>query len=109
MAQLRHDYSAFTQRQTEVLIVGPGSLEQFKRHWQLENMPGVGLADPGAQVAALYEQQIQLIKLGRMPAQFLIDLEGRIRFAYYGQAMWDITDNQTVLALLDDLQSKTTG
>ena len=106
MAQLRHDYSAFSQRNTEVLIVGPDGPNAFKRHWQQEKMAAVGLADIKSRIGDLYYQEVNLLKLGRMPAQFLIDPMGIVRFAHYGRSMSDIPDNQSVLTLLDQLQKE---
>jgi peroxiredoxin Q/BCP len=104
MAQLCQDYKLFSQRNTEILILGPDSPDAYKRHWQQENMPAVGLADIKSKVANLYYQQINLFKLGRMPAQFIIDLDGIIRYAHYGKSMSDIPSNQVMFDLLDRLQ-----
>jgi peroxiredoxin Q/BCP len=38
----------------------------------------------------LYGQEVKLFKLGRMPAQMLIDKSGILRFVYYGHSMADI-------------------
>jgi peroxiredoxin len=106
MAQLRRDDVLFRQRQTEVVILGRDSAAAFKQHWELEQLPMVGLSDNKSQVAELYSQEVNPLKLGRMPAQFLIDPEGIIRYAYYGKSMSDIPENAKVLALLDELQNK---
>ena len=103
MTQLKRDYAGFVQRNVEVLVVGPDDLFSFKRYWQQENMPMVGLADVKSRIAALYNQDVNWVKLGRMPAQFVIGLSGKICYAHYGQSMRDITDNEAVLALIDAL------
>jgi peroxiredoxin len=106
MAQLCHDYDSFSQRNTEVLILGPDGPEAYKRHWQQENMPAVGLADVKSRIANLYYQEVNLFKLGRMPAQFIIDPHGIIRDAYYGNSMSDIPSNQAIFDLLDQMQNQ---
>ena len=108
MAQLCRDYDLFAQRRTEVLILGPDNPDAYKRHWQQEKMPAVGLSDQKSRVAGLYYQEVNLLKLGRMPAQFIIDPQGIIRYAYYGSSMSDIPSNESMLERLDQMQ-QTTG
>ena len=67
-------------------------------------LPFVGLPDPKHSVANLYGQEVKLLKLGRMPAQIIIDKQGQIRFAHYGNGMQDIPDNNELLSLLETLQ-----
>jgi len=71
-------------------------------------MPMIGLADPGSKIADIYQQEVNLLKLGRMPAVIVIDLKGIIRFIHYGNSMSDIPENKTVLAVLDEINSKKT-
>lgn len=103
MAQLRRDYHMFVERQTEILTVGPNSLKEFQRFWEAEEMPFVGLSDMGNKVAHLYFQEFNLLKLGWVPALFIIDLEGKVRFIHYGNNMADIPENDRVLAVLDEV------
>jgi peroxiredoxin len=100
MAQLCHDYPLFTQLNTEILILGPDGPNAYKRHWEQEKMPAVGLADGKSKIANLYYQEVNLLKLGRMPAQFIIDPNGIIRYAHYGSSMSDIPSNESMLELL---------
>ena len=104
MAQLCRDYDKFAQRSTEVIILGSDSPAAFKRHWAQENMPAVGLPDLKSRVAGLYYQEVNLLKLGRMPAQFLIDPAGIIRYSHYGSSMSDIPSSESLLEWLDQHQ-----
>lgn len=54
-------------------------------------------------MADLYDQQVKLLKLGRMPALIIIDKSGQIRYRHYGDSMRDIPANDEILALLDQL------
>ena len=103
MAQLRLDYQEFVKRNTEVIIVGPDGPSAFKRTWEMEDMPMIGLADPGSKVADHYNQEVNLLKLGRMPALLVIDKQGTIRFLHYGKSMSDIPANENVLKILDEI------
>jgi peroxiredoxin len=103
MAQLRHDYSRFEKRDVVVIAVGPEDAAAFAQYWQREELPFVGLPDPSHSVLKLYGQQVKLFKLGRMPAQVLIDKAGVARYVHYGHSMSDIPENAELLGLVDEL------
>jgi peroxiredoxin len=103
MAQLRRDYSEFRARDVTVVVVGPEDAQAFANYWQNEELPFVGLPDPAHSVLKLYGQEVKLFKLGRMPAQVLIDKAGVARFVHYGHSMSDIPENAEILALADEL------
>jgi peroxiredoxin len=103
MAQLRQDYAAFVERQTEIIAVGPEPASAFRDYWQQENLPFVGVPDPEHSVLKLYGQEVNLFKLGRMPAQVLVDRKGIARFVHYGHAMSDIPENSEMLELIDEV------
>lgn len=103
MAQLRQDYEEFVKRGAEILVVGPEGPEAFARYWEQEKLPFVGLPDPSHTVLKLYGQEVNLFKLGRMPAQAIVDREGVVRWIHYGHSMSDIPPNEELLALLDEL------
>ena len=108
MAQLRQDYPKFVERQTEVIAVGPDSKQSFRDYWEAQDIPFIGLADPEHEVARQYEQEVNLLKLGRMPTQILIDTLGIVRFVHYSNSMADITENDEILRLIDDLNTQKT-
>jgi peroxiredoxin len=103
MAQLRQDYHEFVKRQTQVIVVGPVDAKAFSDYWKKNKLPFVGLPDPKASVLKLYGQEVNLFKLGRMPAQVIIDMDGIARYVHYGHDMTDIPSNAEVLSLLDDV------
>ena len=105
MAQLRHDYSQFVERDVEIVVVGPEDAPAFLKYWQAESLPFIGLPDPRHSVLKLYGQEVNLFKLGRMPAQVLIDKGGVARFVHYGHEMSDIPSNEEILALADEINA----
>lgn len=106
MAQLRRDYNKFTERDTEILVVGPDDTKAFSDYWDKHDLPFIGLPDPDHRVANIYGQQVKLLQMGRMPAQVLIDKSGRIRYRHLGNSMADITDNRKIFVLLEALNQK---
>jgi peroxiredoxin len=106
MAQLRQDYPQFVDRNAEIIAIGPEGQEAFARYWLANEMPFVGLPDPTQSVLKLYGQEVNLLKLGRMPAQVIVDKAGKARYVHYGHSMADIPPNSEVLALLDELNQE---
>ena len=109
MAQLRQDYPEFIQRQAKVVVVGPEDAKAFEAYWRRHDLPFIGLPDPKSSVLKLYGQEVNLFKLGRMPAQVIVDKAGVARFMHYGHSMSDIPENAAVLTLLDQLNTQYGG
>jgi peroxiredoxin len=105
MAQLRQDYSEFLKLETRVIVVGPEDAGAFRSYWQKHDLPFIGLPDPSASVLKLYGQQVNLFKLGRMPAQVIVDKAGIARFVHYGHSMSDIPENAELFDLLDQINA----
>jgi len=106
MAQLRQRYNEYARRGAEIIVVGPEERKTFVRHWQRERFPFVGLPDPDHEVADLYDQEVNALKLGRMPTAIVIDCQGRVRFQHHGDSMKDIPADEEILALLDRLNEE---
>lgn len=108
MAQLRQDYQEFVKRQAQVIVVGPENARAFTDYFTKYDLPFIGLPDPQASVLKLYGQEVNLFKLGRMPAQVIVDKAGVARYVHYGHSMSDIPENAELLALLDQLNEEKT-
>ena len=65
-----------------------------------EALPFIGLPDPDHRVLKLYGQETSLFKLGRLPAQMLIDKSGLLRYVHYGHSMTDIPSNKEIMDLI---------
>jgi len=107
MAQLRQDYSEFIKLETRVIVIGPEDASAFQSYWEKNDLPFIGLPDPNASVLKLYGQEVNLFKLGRMPAQVIVDKAGIARFVHYGHSMSDIPENAELFDLLDQINTKT--
>ncbi len=103
MAQLRRDIDKFEERHAQVVVVGPENARAFAEYWQKHDLSFIGLPDPTASVLKRYGQEVNLFKLGRMPAQVVIDPAGVVRFVHYGHSMSDIPENDELLRILDAL------
>jgi peroxiredoxin Q/BCP len=106
MAQLRQDYPEFARLGAEIIVVGPDNAAAFRSYFQQHRLPFVGLPDPGATVLKRYGQEVNLFKLGRMPAQVIVDRQGIARYVHYGHAMSDIPQSSELLEVLDELNQE---
>lgn len=98
--QLHQDYDEFVKRETVIVVIGPEDAASFKKYWEDHDLPFYGLPDEKHSVLRLYGQQVKIFKLGRMPAQMIIDKEGILKYVHYGHNMSDIPDNKELLTLL---------
>jgi len=106
MAQLRQDYHKFVERNAEIIAIGPEDGKSFADWWRNHQMPFVGIGDSEHIIAEMYGQQVKVLKLGRMPASFLIDKNGNIRYKHFGESMSDVPENKQILSLLDELNKE---
>ncbi len=93
------------QSDTEILVVAPDDPADLKRYWESESLPFTVLPDPDHHVANLYRQEVNLLKLGRMPAVLIISKDGTLAFQHFGASMSDIPKNQDVLAHIAQLEN----
>jgi len=56
--------------------------------------------DPSKKVPKMLNQEIKLTKGGRMPGLLIVDKAGIIQFAYYGENMHDIPENEILFDVL---------
>lgn len=102
---MQRDYERFQEQGVEILAVGPETPEAFRSYWEREGLSFVGLADPTHSVLKRYGQEVNLFRLGRMPAQVLIDRNGVVRYVHYGHSMMDIPTNEHVFGLIHTLDN----
>ncbi len=105
MAQLRRDYNQFVTLETEIIVLGPENAAEFRKYWEKENLPFIGLPDPELRVLKRCGQEVNIFKLGRMPAQLIIDKNGMARYVHYSHSMMDIPKNTEILSLIENLVS----
>ena len=103
---MRQAHDQYQARQAEIIAVGPEDAQALAAYWQEHELPFIGLPDPDHTVLKLYGQEVNLFKLGRMPAQVIVDKRGIARYVHYGHSMSDIPENDELLALLDGLNAE---
>jgi len=103
MMQLHQDYDKFLEKDTKIVVIGAENPKKFKDYWEENALKFYGIPDEKKSVLKLYEQEVNLFKLGRMPAQMLVDKEGVLRYIHYGHSMKDIPENCEIFELIDKL------
>lgn len=103
---MRQDFDKFVDQEAVILVAGPEGRGKFQSYWQSENLPFTGLPDPKGRVLRLFGQEVNLFKLGRMPAQVIVDKQGLVRYVHYGKSMQDIPGNEELLGLLATLNGE---
>jgi peroxiredoxin Q/BCP len=101
MAQLRREHDEFVRRGAQIVVVGPEEAGAFSRYFEEHDLPFIGLSDPRHGVLKQFGQEVNLFKLGRMPAQVVVDRQGMARFIHYGHSMEDIPSNAELFEVLD--------
>ena len=94
---------SFLERDTIIIIVGPDSRRAFESYFDKHQLTYTGCPDPKHSILKLYGQQVKLFRLGRMPAQVLVDKNGVVRFVHYGLSMRDIPSTDEILSLIDEI------
>ena len=99
---MRQDYRRFRESDTEIVVIGPENADSFRKYWEKNDLQFIGLPDPEHKISTLYGQEVKLLKLGRMPAQMLIDKSGMLRYVHYGHSMVDIPTNEEIFSLIKE-------
>ena len=74
---MKKDIRQFTDRHAQIVVIAPHGTEKVKNYWKKETLPFIGIPDSDGTLGKLYGQEWNLIKLGRMPALFIICMPGR--------------------------------
>jgi len=91
-------------RKVQIVVIAPHETAKVKTYWEKESLPFIGIPDADETLGKLYGQEWNLIKLGRMPALFIIDQKGEIAFAQYAKNMADIPENSDLFKILEGLK-----
>jgi peroxiredoxin Q/BCP len=100
---MKQDIMQFTDRMAQIVVIAPHETEKVKAYWEKEHIPFIGIPDPDGKIGKRYGQEWNLLKLGRMPALFIIDQKGAIVFSQYANNMADIPENGKLLRILEKL------
>lgn len=101
---MKEDYEKFLEKKATVVVIARHSEEDIEEYWKKHTLPFDAVADPDKKLGDLYGQEWKALKLGLMPALFVIGGDGRIAYAHYSASMSDIPANDSILQVLEVLQ-----
>jgi peroxiredoxin len=107
VGSLAADYEKFEAENAvlyPILVDTPKHAEDMSRIYAKRKYPIY--SDPEDSVAKiLLNQEFKILKLGRMPALLVVDKNGIIRYAHYGDNMHDIPPNEEILQVLKNINT----
>lgn len=103
---MRLDFDKFRGRKVPIAVIAPHDSLRVKTFWEEEGLPFIGIPDPDGNLGKLYGQEWNPLKLGRMPALFIVDQQGKIAFAHYGKNMADIPADEDILNIIESLEKR---
>ena len=102
-AHLRKDYEKFEQMDTYLYPILADSEKNAKKLEEKYARKYPVFYDPTKKVPKMLNQEVKLLKLGRMPGLLIVDKAGIIQYAYYGESMSDIPKNEILFEVLEKI------
>ena len=81
-------------------MIGPDDAAAFTRYFDGHHLPFRGVPDRGGQLLAQLGQEVNWLRLGRMPALLAVARDGEIVHVHHGGSMRDLPDVDRALAAL---------
>ena len=102
-AHLRKDFEKFEQMETVLYPILADSEKNAKKMEEKYARKYPIYYDPSKKVPKMLNQEVKLSKGGRMPGMLIVDKQGIIQFAYYGDSMQDIPKNEILFEILEKI------
>ncbi len=100
---LGRDYEKFQQLDTALYPILVDNVDNAKELERKYAKKYPIYYDEQEKVAKMLNQESKILKLGRMPGLLIVDKQGIIQYAYYGDSMSDIPENPELLEVINNL------
>ncbi len=97
MMQLHQDIKKFEEKKIKIVAICPEKIKDIEKFSNKHQLDFDLVSDSNHILADKYGQQVVFLKLGRMPAQIIIDKEENVIFKHYANSMIDIIENNEIL------------
>ena len=97
---MKQDHERFVARGASIVVVAPHAREEVEAYWTEHALPFDGIPDPERRLGGLYRQEWKALRLGLMPALFVVGSGGKIAWLRYSSGMSDIPSNEAVLGAI---------
>jgi len=108
-AQLRRDLEKFDELDGFIYPILADNKKNAQKMEQKYARKYAIFYDSSKKVPNLLNQQVKILKLGRMPGLLIIDKQGIVQYAYYSDNMHDIPSNEELLNELRKINTKWFG
>jgi peroxiredoxin len=82
------------------VAIGPDGPDAFRDYFGRNGLPFTGVPDPGGKLLGLLGQEVNWLKLGRMPALLAVARDGHVAHIHKGRSMRDLPDFARALEAL---------
>lgn len=106
MLQLQQDIEKFKAKGVKIIAVCPEKEDKVDAFIKKNNCTFDFLSDSDHKHADKYGQKVKLLKLGRMPAQILMDKDEKIIFSHFANNMKAIVENDEVLEKIKQIRCR---
>ncbi len=105
MVQLHQDIQKFEALKIKVVVVCPENMVRVEKFAAKQPLELDLVADPQHAIADRFKQQVKIFKLGRMPAQIILDKDDKRVFEHYASSMTNIIENNVILSAIKKAKS----
>ncbi len=98
MMQLHQDIDKFNEKKIKIVDICPEKESKVEAFIAKNKLNLDLVSDNSHNIANKYGQQVKLLKLGRMPAQIILDGKGEVVFKSFANSMKDIIENKDILS-----------
>ncbi len=105
MMQLHQDIQKFEDLKIKVVVVCPENMVRVEKFVAKQPLEFDLVADPQHVIADRFKQQVKIFKLGRMPAQIILDKDDKHVFEHYASSMTNIIENNVILSAIKKSKS----
>ncbi len=95
--QLHRDIAKFEAKKIKIVAISPEKIKQVAKYHQKHQLSFDLVSDNQHLLGNKYGQQVILLKLGRMPAQIILNKNQAIIFKHYASSMLNIISNDKIL------------
>ncbi len=100
MMQLHQDIQKFKDLKIKVVVICPENMAGVEKFVAKQPLEIDLVADPQHVIADRFKQQVKIFKLGRMPAQIILNKDDKQVFEHYASSMTNIIENNVILSAI---------
>ncbi len=101
MLQLQQELSLLKEHKIKPVVIVPEPQTKLDSFLAKQPLDFTFVSDPKHILADKYGQEVKLLKLGRMPAQIVLNSELKQVYSHFAKSMADIVDEKIIISGLE--------